>query len=94
MIRVFCQENQCQQFRVKYSKHLNSKTLISRRNQNSYEGSDWEVYCKNLCRMPNDIGQNVTYLKMGDFSCVMRKPVFGVSDPVQHKSGCAATEDG
>ena len=24
----------------------------------------------------------------------MRKPVFGVSDEVRHKSGCAATEDG
>ena len=42
--------------------------------------------------VPNDIGQNVTYLKMGDFSCVMRKPVFRVSDPVQHKPGCTATD--
>ena len=24
----------------------------------------------------------------------MRKPVFGVSDQVQHKPGCSATEDG
>ena len=24
----------------------------------------------------------------------MRKPVFGVSDMVQHKAGCAVTEDG
>ena len=25
---------------------------------------------------------------------VLRKPVFGVSDQVRHKSGCIATEDG
>ena len=27
-------------------------------------------------------------------SLVVRKPVFGVSDLVQHKPGCTATEDG
>ena len=27
-------------------------------------------------------------------SLVMRKPVFGVSDLVRHKPGCAVTEDG
>ena len=27
-------------------------------------------------------------------SLVLRKPVFGVSDQVPHKSGCTATEDG
>ena len=27
-------------------------------------------------------------------SLVVRKPVFGVSDQVPHKQGCAATEDG
>ena len=27
-------------------------------------------------------------------SCIMRKPVFRVSDQVQHKPGCTATEDG
>ena len=27
-------------------------------------------------------------------SLVLRKPVFGVSDLVLHKPGCAATEDG
>ena len=27
-------------------------------------------------------------------SLVLRKPVFGVSDKVRHKPGCAATEDG
>ena len=27
-------------------------------------------------------------------SLVVRKPVFGVSDQVRHKPGCAATEDG
>ena len=27
-------------------------------------------------------------------SLVMRKPVFGVSDQVRHKPGCAAKEDG
>ena len=27
-------------------------------------------------------------------SFIVRKPVFGVSDMVQHKSGCTATEDG
>ena len=25
---------------------------------------------------------------------LVRKPVFGVSDQVQHKSGCTGTEDG
>ena len=29
-----------------------------------------------------------------DLSCVARKPVFGVSNRVQHKPGCTATEDG
>ena len=28
------------------------------------------------------------------FSCIMGKPVFGVSDLVQHKLDCTATEDG
>ena len=35
--------------------------------------------------------------KVGVFlylSLVVRKPVFGGSDQVRHKSGCAATEDG
>ena len=27
-------------------------------------------------------------------SLFVRKPVFGVSDQVRHKPGCAATEDG
>ena len=27
-------------------------------------------------------------------SLVLRKPVFGVSDQVRHKPGCATTEDG
>ena len=27
-------------------------------------------------------------------SLVVRKPVFGVSDQVPHKTGCTATEDG
>ena len=27
-------------------------------------------------------------------SCIMRKPIFGVSDQVRHKLGCTATEDG
>ena len=27
-------------------------------------------------------------------SLVVRKPVYGVSDKVQHKPGCTATEDG
>ena len=27
-------------------------------------------------------------------SLVVRKPVFGVSDQVQHKPGCTASEDG
>ena len=27
-------------------------------------------------------------------SFVVRKPVFGISNQVQHKPGCAATEDG
>ena len=28
-----------------------------------------------------------------EMSLVLRKPVFGVSDPVPHKQGCTATED-
>ena len=27
-------------------------------------------------------------------SLIVRKPVFGISDLVRHKPGCAATEDG
>ena len=35
-------------------------------------------------------------VNMEKMSCVMRKPVFhfGGSDPVGHKPGCTATEDG
>ena len=29
-----------------------------------------------------------------NMSLILRKPVFGVSDQVRHKSGCTATEDG
>ena len=32
-----------------------------------------------------------TMVKMG---CVVRKSVFGVSDQVQHRRGCTATENG
>ena len=40
----------------------------------------------------------VSFVGVFDFtvvilSLVLRKPVFGVSDQVQHKPGCAATED-
>ena len=28
------------------------------------------------------------------FSCVMKKPVFGVSDQVKHEPGCTTTKDG
>ena len=30
---------------------------------------------------------------LGHMSLVVRKPVFGVSDLVRHKPGCAVTED-
>ena len=33
-------------------------------------------------------------LVMNHLSLVLRKPVFGVSDQVPHKPGCATTEDG
>ena len=33
-------------------------------------------------------------LYRNDMSCIMRKPVFGVSNQVRHKSGCTAIEDG
>ena len=33
-------------------------------------------------------------LKHYQMSLVLRKPVFGVSDQVQHKQGCTVTEDG
>ena len=43
-----------------------------------------------------DLLPSFTY--MNGFSCdlslVVRKPVFGVSDQVQHKPGCTVTEDG
>ena len=32
--------------------------------------------------------------RLKHLSLVLRKPVFGVSDQVRHKPGCAATEDG
>ena len=38
----------------------------------------------------NPLGSNV----ISKMSLVLRKPVFGVSDQVQHKPGCTATEDG
>ena len=34
------------------------------------------------------------YNEFSYLSLVMRKPVFGVSDQVQYKPGCTATEDG
>ena len=34
-----------------------------------------------------------TLIKYRHMSLVVRKPVFGVSDQVPHKSGCAVTED-
>ena len=33
-------------------------------------------------------------LNLPRMSIVVRKPVFGVSDQVRHKSGCTTTEDG
>ena len=33
-------------------------------------------------------------IEIYDMSLVLRKLVFGVSDQVQHKPGCTATEDG
>ena len=35
-----------------------------------------------------------TEITNGQMSLVVRKPVFGVSDQVRHKPGCAATENG
>ena len=37
------------------------------------------------------MGSHVSLFLM---SCIVRKPVFRVSDQAQHKLGCAATEDG
>ena len=31
---------------------------------------------------------------MYELSCIMRKPVFVITDQVQHKLGCSAKEDG
>ena len=41
-------------------------------------------------------GEMVPCLRLvgNDLSRVKRKPVFGVSDQVRHKRGCATTEDG
>ena len=39
----------------------------------------------------NQVASGLTH---GQDSLVVRKPVFGVSDQVQHKPGCTATEDG
>ena len=37
---------------------------------------------------------SVSDVFLSDLGLVVRKPVFGVSDLVQHKPGCTATEDG
>ena len=56
--------------------------------------SDNEISVTKEEQFPFNEGQGdynncVTYL-----SLVVRKPVFGVSDQVRHKPGCATTEDG
>ena len=41
-----------------------------------------------------DVSENATYPGIYNMSLVLRKPVFGVSDQVQHKLDCTVTEDG
>ena len=38
--------------------------------------------------------KNIAPIIRRDISLVVRNPVFGVSDLVRHKPGCAVTEDG
>ena len=51
-------------------------------------------------RKPNDASCSLsrrirtTVMNRHDLSLVVRKPVFGVSNLVRHKPGCAVTEDG
>ena len=40
-----------------------------------------------------NITNHNNHVPLGQLSLVVRKPVFGVSDLVRHKPGCAATED-
>ena len=43
-----------------------------------------------LCRLTTE---QIRWVFHDNFSRVMRKPVFGVSNQVKHKPGCTATED-
>ena len=49
----------------------------------------WVRHFNNRCIVHRNV--SVMCYKL---SLVVRKPVFGVSDQVRHKPGCAATEDG
>ena len=42
----------------------------------------------------SDLGLHYLHFGLHHLSLFVRKPVFGVSDQVQHKPGCTATEDG
>ena len=46
------------------------------------------------CISTSSGGTTVRLIRSNNMSRVMRKPVFGVSDQVQHKPGCTVTEDG
>ena len=53
------------------------------------------MFEKNACRTPeNSKVFDRMICSRHDTSLVLRKPVFGVSNQVRHKSGCTATEDG
>ena len=70
---------------AKYSLHIVHQVTHS----NSNDNEEYNFKNKNLTTKKLIMLHALNYL-----SLVVRKPVFGVSDQVPHKSGCTATEDG
>ena len=58
--------------------------------------SDWpivRVLYSRVCVLELDASYTGSWF-IWDLSCDARKPVFGVSDQVQHKRACTVTEEG
>ena len=58
-------------------------------NHPHYEDKDLRIKTKQVRKLTV-----ILDIFIHNLSLVVRKPVFGVSDQVQHKPGCAATDDG
>ena len=66
--------------------HFTVETLPS--STQAKQALELHIQAEGICHIMRYIGTGF------DMSLVLRKPVFGVSDKVPHKPGCAITEDG